>query len=123
MGPNRWRSAFGDEELRAIRVRTRIRKSQSAWQIKLQAGCIFVFKGIAGTALTIRQRIASLNHEISNHAVKGKSIVERFALFLGVGDRIAPFLGTGGQADEVVHRGGNFVLEEFAGEIPWQWFR
>ena len=53
----------------------------------------FILETITRTADAAAQRIAALNHEAGDDAVKDRAIVERLLHFLA-GLRVAPFFGS-----------------------------
>src|SRR3954451_16481811 len=107
---------FGDKELRTVSVRSGIRIGEHASLAEIKARGKLVFKGIPRITLPVGQRIATLDHEVGDHAMKYGSVVERLAVLLGMREGVFPILGAGRQSDKVIHCGGNLVLEEFAGE-------
>ena len=67
-----------DEELRAVRVRTRICHRQDAGSVMFQFGMKFIFELVTWTAGSRSMRAPTLNHEILDDAVKLQAIVEAF---------------------------------------------
>jgi hypothetical protein len=71
----------------------------------------FVSKVVAGTARSLAERIAALDHEAIDHPMKDDAVIERGFLALA-GLRVAPFLGPFRQADEVADRIRRLLIEE-----------
>src|SRR5579872_2327639 len=61
---------FGDEELRSVRVRARVGICQSARPVEPEVGGNFVFELVAGITGSIARRIAALDHEFRDDAMK-----------------------------------------------------
>ncbi len=70
----------------------------------------FVFKGIARPASAVAERIATLNHEARNDAMKYGSVVQRALHFLA-GLWIQPLLGSTRQTNKIGHRLGRLVVK------------
>src|SRR6202044_917360 len=66
---------------------------------------------------TIAFGISTLDHEVGNHAMKTRSVVERHAMLRGSTDGILPVLGAGGEADEVLDSDRSFVGEQSTSQI------
>src|SRR6266404_4286828 len=94
---------FGDKKLRAIRVRPGVGHGQPTWSIELKSWREFIFKAVAGVAGAVAERIASLNHEIGDHAMEDGAVIERHASFLFSAVAVSPFLGAIRQPDEISH--------------------
>ena len=71
------RRNFGDEELRAVGVWTRVRHCQSTRNVELQIRGELIVETVTGPALARSQWIAALNHEVWNHAMEDSSAVQR----------------------------------------------
>ena len=84
-----------DEELRAVRVRARIRHREHAALDPVLVR--FVSELVAGPAGTRACRIPALNHEVRDHPVEDHPVVEALA----------------GERDEVRHCLGRVVVEQF----------
>jgi len=68
-------SLFRDKELRTVRIWPRIRISQPPWPIKLHGRRGFVLEGISRVTHTCSRRIATLNHELGDHAMKNGPVI------------------------------------------------
>ena len=86
----------GDKELTAVRVRPGVRHRQKAGAVELQAGNNLILELVAGPAGAASGWIARLGHEILQHAMKVRVVVEAIA----------------GQKDEIIHRCRGLVGEE-----------
>ena len=89
---------LGDEELAAVGVRAGVGHGQPSRHIEIQVRIELVFKRVAGIACAGARRIAALNHELRNHAMESRSVVERLVVHLLLGLRIGPVLGALGEA-------------------------
>lgn len=71
------RRDMGDEELRAVRIRSRIRHRESTRRVVGQGQCArFIVEGVAGTTGAGSLRTATLNHEIGDDSMEDKIVVE-----------------------------------------------
>src|SRR3984885_1151977 len=87
-----------DEELAAIGVGAGIGHRERTDFVTIRIALGLVFELITGTAAAAGRRIAALNHEVFDHAMKLRSIVKALA----------------GQKYEIVHRLGRVFREEIA---------
>lgn len=111
------RGYLRDKELRAVGVWSGVRHRKSAGDIEVQIWREFIFKAVARTAFASSFRIASLNHEIRNHAMKDRPVVERDAMLFLVRFGIRPVLRAGREANEVLDRLRRLFREKLAGEV------
>ena len=66
-----------DEELRAVSVRAGVRHCEFAGPIELMRRAFgFILELITGAAHASALRIATLDHEVGNHAMKNGAIVQ-----------------------------------------------
>src|SRR5437762_10418512 len=86
------RGSQRDEELAAIRIRSRIGHRENAFSVVLQLWMNFIREPIARTPHSRSRGIAALNHESIDHPVEDDPIVERFSPNGLPGSRILPFL-------------------------------
>src|SRR6185369_14533766 len=95
-----------------IRVRTGIRHREFASLIKFVRRTLgLVLKLIAGSTETGACRIAALDHEIRNYAVKDRAVIQRIARLLAA-HRMRPFALSFGKFHEVRYRLWRFFLEQ-----------
>ena len=95
------RGRHGDEELAAVGIGPGVGHREHARLGVLQLGVKLVGEFVSGTAAAGALRIAALDHEIRNHAMKNGAVVERL-----------PGLGSFRQADEVLDRARRLVGEQ-----------
>ena len=69
---------------------------------------VLVAEAVAGAAHAGAFGVAALDHEVRDHTVEDGAVVELGALLGARG----PFLGAFGEADEVGHGFGSFLVEE-----------
>src|SRR5262245_21952233 len=81
-----------DEELAAIGIRPTVRHRQDARFVVPQLRMKLVCEVIAGAADTLAERIAALNHEPVDNAMKNGAVVVGLAHFL-IGARVTPLSG------------------------------
>src|SRR5262245_66179609 len=98
-----------DEELPAIGVRATVRHREDACLVVPQLRVKLVGEVIAGAADTLTERIAALNHELVDDAMKNGAVVVGFAHFL-VAARIAPFPGAFSQSDKILDRSWRLLV-------------
>ena len=72
---------------------------------------------VAGSADPLAERVAALNHEAVDHAMKDDAVVVRLRDLL-VGARVGPLLGAFGQADEVLDGLGRFLVVRRTVKFP-----
>ena len=75
------RRLLGDEKLAAIRVRPAVGHRQPARTVEIQVGIELIVEQIAGIAHSGSRRIAALNHELRNDAMKDGAVVIRLVVF------------------------------------------
>src|SRR5580704_5852432 len=81
-----------DEELRAVGSRTGVGIGESAGLVEQQVGGNLVLEIDPDVARPIAFGIATLDHEVGNHAMKDSPVVERHAMLGGSANRILPVL-------------------------------
>src|SRR5205085_3219924 len=97
------RRNFGNEELRAARVGSGVRVGKLARLVEIAlVRDELVGDRIAGTARALPERIAALDHEVRDHAVEHRPVVEPLLRLLA-GPGIGPLLLPLRQVDEVLH--------------------
>src|SRR5690348_15132716 len=91
---------MADEELAAAGVLPGVSHGQRTGDVLVDVLLGLAFDGVAGTTSTdaplpgFRNRVATLNHEVRNHAVKLGAVIEsRVRELLEVGDRVGHFVG------------------------------
>src|SRR4030095_5817610 len=94
------RGSQRDEELPTVGVGPRVRHGQDAGFAVAEAWMELVGELVAGSADTLPERVAALDHETVDHAMKDDAVVVRL-LDLLVSARVGPLLRPLGQADEV----------------------
>src|SRR5258707_8922946 len=105
-----------DEKLAAVGVRSRIRHRENPGLRVARAGMELVGEVVTRSARPLSERIAALNHETIDDAVKDDAVIEgRLAALAG--RRVAPFLGALRQAREIGHRVGRLLVKEADLEI------
>ena len=108
---------FGDEKLRAIGIGTSVGVGQASGAVEFQGRRSLVLEFKANIAAAAAGGIATLNHEVGNHAVKDGAVIERDTVFFGVRDGVGPVFGALGQADEIGHADRGLVGEQGAGQL------
>jgi hypothetical protein len=86
------RRALGDEELRAVRARARVRHRQDARPRVPQLRMELVLELVARPARAAPNRIAALIMKFRNHAVENRAVVERLPAVRLARARMHPFL-------------------------------
>src|SRR5262249_43065096 len=76
----------------------------------------FVFELIPWPAVAFAERIATLEHEAADDAVKDDAVVERLLVALA-GSRVLPLPGAFSEADEVGHGLRRLRVEQLSGEV------
>ena len=72
-----WRRTVSDEELGTVCVRSSVRHREHAWLVVLaDCGLAFAFEFVAGATHSCASRIATLDHEVVDHAVKDDAVIE-----------------------------------------------
>ena len=107
-----------NEELPAIGVGAAIRHRHDAGLVVAQLRMKLVGEVISGSADSLAERIAALDHEAVDHAVEDGSVVIRL-LHLLVRSRIAPLLRTLGQPDKILDCSRRLLFEEAYREISF----
>jgi hypothetical protein len=107
-----------DEELSAVGVRSSVRHREDASLVVPQLGVKLVGEVIAGAADTLTKRIAALNHELVDDAMKNRAVVVGFVHFL-IRAWIAPLLGAFRQPDKILDRSRHLLIEQPHGEISF----
>src|SRR5215211_2719869 len=105
------RGGLGDEELGAVGVGPGVGHGQVPGPVEAVGAVDLVLELVAGAAAAVPERVATLDHEVGDDPVEHGPLVQR-PLLLGAGGRVAPGLGSGGQADEVLDRLGGGVGEQ-----------
>src|ERR1700674_2188291 len=108
---------FGDEKLRAIGIGTSIRIGHAPRTIELEVGRGFILESIAGVAGSSAHRVATLDHEVRDHAVEDGAVVKRNTVLFLMSDGTGPILGSVSQASEVSHADRSLVREKRAGQF------
>src|SRR5438105_4696193 len=90
-----------DEELATVGVWTGVRHREDSFGVVLELGMDFIGECITGAAAACACRVAALDHESIDHAVKDDSVVEVFFCEL----------------DEIRNSVGRLLLEELNGEV------
>src|ERR1700728_3018291 len=102
---------FGDKELRSVGVRTGVRVRQPSGLIKEQISRSLILELVAGIARPVAGRIASLNHEARNHAMKNRAVIKRNSVLIGATGGIFPVFRPRRKAYEVGHSDRSLVWE------------
>src|SRR5271156_1153544 len=112
------RRGHGNEELRPIRIRTGIGHGQLARDIKLVRRALgLVLEAVSRSSHAVSSRVSPLNHEIGNHTVKNRSVVELLgALFLREGMR--PLARAFGKFNKIGNRLRSFCWKQAADNLP-----
>src|SRR5204863_8971073 len=105
-----------DEELTAVGVRSTVRHRQDARFAVPKLRVELVLEVVAGAAGPLSQRVAALNHEAVDDAMKDRSVVIR-GLHLLARAWIGPFLRAFGQADEIRDGFWRLVFEQLDREV------
>ena len=87
------RGGHGDKELAPVGIRPGVGHGEDARLRVLELGVELIGKPVPGAATPRAFRIAALDHEIRNHAMKNGAVIERL-----------PRLGSFRQTDEVLDR-------------------
>ena len=101
------RGRQGNEKLAAVRIRAGVGHREDAFGVVFELRMDFVGKGVTGTSAAGACGIAALNHEAVDDAMEDDAVVK--ILFR--------------QLDEIRHRVGGLLIEEFDGEIPHRRFK
>src|SRR5262245_25301451 len=107
-----------DEELPTVGVGSGVRHRQDALLAVAQAGMELVGELVARSADPLTERVAALDHESVNHAMKNDAVVVRLRDLL-VRAGIGPLLCALGQTDEVGDRVRRLLVEEANREVPF----
>src|SRR5436190_19175959 len=107
-----------DEKLSPVRVRPPIGHRQHASLVVPELRMKLVREVIPRAADALAQRIAALNHEAVDDAVKDGAVVVRFPHLL-VRPGVAPLLGSFRQPDEVFHCPRGLLVEQSYGETAF----
>src|SRR5579863_10130710 len=91
-------SNLGDKELRTVGVRSCIGIGQPPRLIECQIGADLVLEPVARIAPSVTLWIAALDHEIGNHTMENRTVIQWRALHHLAALRIAPLLGSRRQA-------------------------
>src|SRR5215218_7015577 len=105
------RRHLGDEELGAVGAGAGVGHGQVPGPVEAVGTVDLVLELVAGAAPAVPERVAALDHEVGDDPVEDRALVQG-PLLLGAGGRVAPRLGAGGQADEVLDRLGCGVGEQ-----------
>src|SRR5580700_3616199 len=102
------RGNLGDEELGAVGVGAAIGHGEATGNVEGEVA-LFVAEGVAGTSGAVAEGIATLDHEVRNHAMKDSTVVKGTVVHGGAVGGILPVILAGGAADEVVNRDGRLI--------------
>src|SRR6266566_7944954 len=91
----------GDEKLRAVRAGTRVGHGKQVRPVEGEIRVKLVSELVTGAAGSRTERVSALNHEIGNHPVKDRPVIELAAGLPGA--RVGPGTGSLGEADEISH--------------------
>src|SRR5262245_25990588 len=91
----------GDEELASVGILTRVRHRQAAYTIMFKGARDLIIETITGAAKARSGRIASLDHEPIDDAVKRGVVVEPFSFHDPSSFRIGPVFGAFRESNEV----------------------
>ena len=91
----------GDEELASVGVRPGVGHGERADFVTVLAALNLIFEPIAGTAVAGALRIAALDHEVGDHPVELRAVVELIA----------------GKEYEIIYRLGRFFGEQLADDL------
>ena len=72
---------------------TGVRVGEASGPIELQVGRSFILEGVAGIAGAGAHRVATLNHEVGNHAMEDSAVIKWNAVFFLVSDGAGPVFG------------------------------
>ena len=107
---------LGDEELAAVGVRPAVCHRQASRPVEVQVGIEFIVEGVARIAHPRACRVAALNHEIRNHAMKGGAVVITLVMLDFFRRWVNPVLCALGQPDEVGDSVRRLLLVELASD-------
>src|SRR5207237_6175454 len=108
---------FSVKELRSVGIGTGVSVGQAPWNIELEIRTKLIFNLVARAAGAVSQRIASLDHEVGDHAMKNSSVIERNPMLHLAGFGIAPVARARGQAYEVRDRVGRLIRKKGASHL------
>ena len=107
----------GDEELRAIRARPGIRHGEEERSVERELRVNLITELVAGSAVTHTERVATLDHEVSNDAVEDDAVIQR-GRCRHTGPGVRPLLLPRREADEVLNRDGGMISEQVDSDVP-----
>ncbi len=107
----------GDEELRAIRARPGIRHGEQERSVERELWVNLITELVAGSAVTHTERVATLDHEVSNDAVEDDAVVQR-GRRLVTRPGVRPLLLPSREADEVFDGDGSVISEQVDSDVP-----
>src|SRR5262249_31927133 len=106
------------KELSPFGFRPTFRQRQHARLVVPQLRMKLVCEVIAGAADTLAERIAALNHEPVDNAMKNGAVVVGLAHFL-IGARVTPLSGALRQPDKILDSFRRLLVKQPYGEIPF----
>jgi len=112
-----WLRDLSDKKLRSTRVGAAIGIGKPARLIVKQIRPKLVFNRKPDFTRDGSCRIAALDHEFGNYAMKDRAVVKWNAVHLGSGRGVGPVLRAFRQADEVCHPDWSFVRKQSAGQF------
>src|SRR5260370_489370 len=115
--------AYGDEELRAVRVGAGIGHREFPRLVELVRRTLgLVFELVAGAAHAGALRVSALNHEAGNHPMKNRSVIKRVVGFLACGG-VLPFALALCEVDKIRDGLGGILFVQTANDIAFAGFK
>src|SRR5450755_4455513 len=112
-----WIRNFGDEELRAVGIRSGVGIGESPGAIELDVRRSLILELVPGIARAVASGISTLNHEFGNHTMEDSAIIERDAVLFGVRDGAGPVFGTVGKSDKVLDSDRRYLRKQRAMKV------
>src|SRR5208282_774788 len=108
---------LSDEELRTVGIGSGVGVGETPGAIELDRWRSLILEFVAGIAGASANRVATLNHELRNHAMEDGAVIERNTGLLGASDGAGPVFGAAGKADEILDSNRGYLRKQGAVQV------